>query len=158
LRLFVGVARRRGILTVVDNTFASPYLQNPLDLGADIVVHSATKYLGGHSDVVLGAIAVKDEALAQRLYFIQNGTGAVPGPMDCFLVLRGIKTLHLRVQRACENAAVIARWLKTVPMIDKVYYPGFEEHPGHEVAKRQMRHFGAMVSFSLKDDTLAAAG
>ncbi len=151
------VAKARGILTAVDNTFASPYLQNPLDLGADMVVHSATKYLGGHSDTVLGAIVAKDAELAQRLHFIQNASGAVPGPMDCFLVLRGIKTLHLRVQRACENAEKIAHSLLGHPKINKVYYPGFADHPGHELAKRQMRHFGAMVSFDLKEDTLENA-
>jgi len=151
------VAKARGILTAVDNTFASPYLQNPLDLGADLVVHSATKYLGGHSDTVLGAIVAKDAELAQRLHFIQNASGAVPGPMDCFLVLRGIKTLHLRVQRACENAEKIAHSLLGHPKINKVYYPGFTDHPGHELAKRQMRHFGAMVSFDLKEDTLESA-
>jgi len=151
------VAKARGILTAVDNTFASPYLQNPLDLGADLVVHSATKYLGGHSDTVLGAIMAKDAELAQRLHFIQNASGAVPGPMDCFLVLRGIKTLHLRVQRACENAEKIAHSLLGHPKINKVYYPGFTDHPGHELAKRQMRHFGAMVSFDLKEDTLESA-
>ena len=151
------IARERGILTVVDNTFASPYLQTPLDLGADIVLHSATKYLGGHSDVVLGALVVRDEALANRLYFIQNSCGAIPGPQDSFLVLRGIKTLHLRVQRSSENARVIAEKLRTYPSVDRVLYPGFANHPGHAVAKRQMRDFGGMVSFTLKDDTIEAA-
>lgn len=151
------IAKKRGILTAVDNTFASPYLQNPLDLGADMVIHSATKYLGGHSDTVLGAVVAKDAELAQRLHFIQNASGGVPGPMDCFLVLRGIKTLHLRVQRACENAEKIAHSLLGNPKINKVYYPGFADHPGHELAKRQMRHFGAMVSFDLKEDTLEHA-
>jgi cystathionine beta-lyase/cystathionine gamma-synthase len=151
------IAKARGILTAVDNTFASPYLQNPLDLGADLVVHSATKYLGGHSDAVLGAVVAKSPALAQRLHFIQNASGGVPGPMDCFLVLRGIKTLHLRVQRACENAERIAGALLGHPKINKVYYPGFADHPGHALAKRQMRHFGAMVSFDLKEDTLENA-
>jgi cystathionine beta-lyase/cystathionine gamma-synthase len=151
------IAKKRGILTVVDNTFATPYLQNPLDLGADMVVHSATKYLGGHSDTVSGAVIAKDAELAKQLHFIQNASGGVPGPMDCFLVLRGIKTLHLRVQRACENAEKIAHALLGHPKINKVYYPGFADHPGHELAKRQMRHFGAMVSFDLKEDTLENA-
>lgn len=142
---------------VVDNTFASPYLQNPIDLGADIVIHSATKYLGGHSDVVHGAIIVKTEELADKIHFIQNVVGAVPGPQDCFLVLRGIKTLHLRVQRACENARKIADYLLTNDKVANVYYPGFEDHPNHEVAKRQMKDFGGMVSFDLKDDTINAA-
>ncbi len=151
------VARKRGILTLVDNTFASPYLQNPLDLGADIVLHSATKYIGGHSDVVHGCLIVKDTALAERLHFIQNASGAVPGPQDCFLILRGIKTLHLRVQRACENAAVIAQHLAAHPKVAKVYWPGFEQHPNHAIAKKQMRMFGAMVSFDLKNNTPEAA-
>jgi len=151
------VARKRGILTVVDNTFASPFLQNPLDLGADIVLHSATKYLGGHSDVVHGCLVVRDAELAQRLHFIQNASGAVPGPQDCFLILRGIKTLHLRVQRSCENAAAIAEHLAAHPKVAKVYWPGFAHHPNHAVAKKQMRLFGAMVSFDLKDNTPEAA-
>ena len=142
---------------VVDNTFASPYLQNPLDLGADIVVHSATKYLGGHSDVVHGAVIVNSQELADQLHFIQNAVGAVPGPQDCFLILRGIKTLHLRVQRACDNARQIADFLLTNDKIANVYYPGFESHPNHEIAKKQMRDFGGMVSFDLKKDTLEAA-
>lgn len=141
----------------VDNTFASPYLQTPLDLGADIVLHSATKYLGGHSDVIHGAIVVKDKTLADALYFVQNAVGAVPAPQDCFLVLRGIKTLHLRVERACQNARRIAEFLQTHPAIDKIYYPGLASHQGHEIAKKQMRDFGAMVSFSLKKDTFEAA-
>ncbi len=151
------IARQRGILTVVDNTFASPYLQNPLDLGADIVLHSATKYLGGHSDAVHGCLIVRDTALAERLHFIQNASGAVPGPMDCFLILRGIKTLHLRVQRACENAQAIAEFLRAHPKVSRVYWPGFPNHPNHDIAKRQMRLFGAMVSFDLKDNTFDAA-
>jgi cystathionine beta-lyase/cystathionine gamma-synthase len=151
------IARRHGILTVVDNTFASPYLQNPLDLGADIALHSATKYLGGHSDVVHGCVIVRDAEIGQRLHFIQNASGAVPGPMDCFLILRGLKTLHLRVQRACENAEAIARWLANHPAVSKVYWPGFATHPNHEIAKKQMRMFGAMVSFDLTDNTLEAA-
>jgi cystathionine gamma-lyase len=151
------IARKHGIMTCVDNTFASPYLQNPLDLGADIVLHSATKYIGGHSDVVHGALIVKDAELAQRLHFLQNACGAVPGPQDCFLILRGIKTLHLRVQRACENAAVIAQFLAEHPKVGKVYWPGFAMHPGHGIAKKQMRMFGAMVSFDLKNNSLEDA-
>lgn len=146
------VAKKHGILTCVDNTFASPYLQTPLDLGADIVVHSATKYLGGHSDTVLGAVVVKDQGLADQLHFIQNASGGIPGPMDCFLVLRGIKTLHLRVARACENAERIAHYLQSHPKVNHVYWPGFATHPGHAVAARQMRGFGAMVSFDLQND------
>ncbi len=145
------------IITVVDNTFASPYLQNPISLGADIVLHSATKYIGGHSDVIHGCLIVDSKDLAEKLHFIQNACGAVPGPQDCFLVLRGIKTLHIRVQRACENAAKIAAYLASHQKVSKVYYPGFENHPNHEVAKRQMRMFGAMISFDLFDDSEAAA-
>lgn len=151
------IAKKHGIRTCVDNTFASPYLQNPLDLGADVVMHSATKYIGGHSDVVHGAVICKDEAFASELYFLQNAAGAIPGPQDCFLLLRGIKTLHLRVQRACENARAIANFLKTHDKVKDIYYPGFETHKGHEIAKRQMRDFGAMISFTLKDDTFEAA-
>ncbi len=151
------VARKHGILTCVDNTFASPYLQNPLDLGADIVLHSATKYIGGHSDVIHGCLIVKDAELAARLRFLQNASGAVPAPMDCFLVLRGIKTLHLRVQRACENAEAIAHFLKSHPKVAKVYWPGFPDHPNHDIARRQMRLFGAMVSFDLHENTYEAA-
>lgn len=144
------IAHRNGALLTVDNTFATPYLQTPLDLGADIIMHSVTKYLGGHSDVVMGALVVKDEALANEIYRIQNSSGAVCGPMDSFLVLRGIKTLHLRVQRHCENGERIANWLKDQPKVDKVYWPGFEDHPNHDVAKKQMRGFGGMISFTLK--------
>ena len=151
------LAKKHNILVCVDNTFASPYLQTPLNLGADIVIHSATKYLGGHSDVIHGAIVVKDKTLADQLYFIQNASGAIPGPQDCFLILRGIKTLHIRVERACENAAKIATFLATHPKVEKVNYPGFTTHPGHETAKKQMKMFGAMLSFSLKDDNIAAA-
>ncbi|NIG52662.1 cystathionine gamma-synthase [Chitinophaga sp. Cy-1792] len=151
------VARQAEVLLAVDNTFASPYLQNPLDLGADIVVHSATKYLGGHSDVVHGAVIVKNEELARQLYFIQNSCGAVPGPQDCFLVLRGIKTLHVRMQRHCENGATIANYLRHHSRVDKVYWPGFTDHPNHDIAKAQMRGFGGMISFSLKDDTIESA-
>lgn len=151
------IAQTHGILTCVDNTFASPYLQMPLDLGADIVVHSATKYLGGHSDVVLGAVIVKDEALAQQLRFLQNAVGAVPGPHDCFLVLRGIKTLHLRVERACKNAKKVAKFLAAHPKVQHVYYPGLKDHPGYMIASRQMRFYGAMVSFILQKDTVEDA-
>ncbi|HEY0609482.1 MAG TPA: cystathionine gamma-synthase [Chitinophaga sp.] len=151
------IAKEHNLLLSVDNTFASPYLQNPLDLGAHIVVHSATKYLGGHSDVVHGAIIVKDEALAQQLYFIQNSCGAVPGPQDCFLVLRGLKTLHVRMQRHCENGETIARFLRQHPKVDKVFWCGFEDHPNHSVAKQQMRGFGGMMSFTLKNDSMEAA-
>lgn len=147
----------KGIKVVVDNTFASPYLQNPLDLGADMVMHSATKYIGGHSDVIHGAIIVKDTEDAKKLHFIQNAAGAVPGPQDCFLVLRGIKTLHVRVQRACENAMAIAEYLVKHPKVANVYYPGFSDHPNHEVAKKQMKMFGGMVSFDLKNNTVEAA-
>ncbi len=141
----------------VDNTFASPYLQNPLDLGADIVMHSATKYLGGHSDVVMGALVVKDKELADKLYFIQNASGAICGPQDSFLVLRGIKTLHIRMQRHCENGKAIAHFLKTHPKIEKVYWPGFEDHPNHAVAKAQMKDFGGMISFTTKGNNYKEA-
>jgi cystathionine beta-lyase len=144
------IAKKHNLLTVVDNTFASPYLQNPLDLGADIVLHSATKYIGGHSDVVHGCLIVKDNELAAQLHFLQNATGAIPAPQDCFLILRGIKTLHVRVREACNNAVKIANFLKDHPKVDKVYYPGFETHPNHHIAKKQMRMFGAMVSFDIK--------
>lgn len=151
------VAKAHNVLLGVDNTFASPYLQNPIDNGADIVMHSVTKYLGGHSDVVMGALMVNDDALAERLYFLQNSCGAVPGPMDSFLVLRGIKTLHLRIQRHCENGKAIAEFLKSHPKVDKVYWPGFEDHPNHEIAKRQMKDFGGMLSFSLVGNSLEDA-
>ena len=147
------IAKKHDIAVVVDNTFASPYLQNPLDLGADIVIHSATKYLGGHSDVIHGAIVTNDENTYTQLKFIQNAAGAVPGPQDCFLVLRGIKTLHIRVQRACENAEKIANYLLNHPKVGKVYWPGFEDHPNHLVAKKQMKMFGAMLSFDLKNNS-----
>ena len=147
----------RDIYLAVDNTFASPYLQQPLSLGADIVMHSATKYLGGHSDVILGALVVRDTSLAERLSFIQNASGAVCGPLDAFLVLRGIKTLHVRMQRHCENGEKIARFLANHPAIDKVYWPGFESHPNHEVAKRQMNGFGGMISFVQQNDSLEKA-
>lgn len=147
------VAKQHNILVCVDNTFASPYLQTPLDLGADIVMHSSTKYLGGHSDVIQGCLAMNDKALYDELYFIQKSSGAVPGPQDCFLVLRGIKTLHVRMQRHCENGKKIAHYLRNHPKVAKVYWPGFEDHPNHEVAKKQMRDFGGMISFELKDES-----
>ncbi len=147
----------KDILLAVDNTFASPYLQQPLTMGADIVMHSATKYLGGHSDVILGALVVHDAALAERLSFIQNASGAVCGPLDAFLVLRGIKTLHIRMQRHCENGEKIAHFLADHPKVAKVYWPGFPTHPNHEVAKRQMNGFGGMISFVLADDSLKKA-
>lgn len=151
------LAQKKGILVCVDNTFASPYLQTPLDLGADIVLHSATKYLGGHSDVVLGAVVVREEILANQLYFLQNSTGAIAGPMDSFLVLRGIKTLHLRVERACKNAKKIAKFLVNHPKVNNVYFPGLKTHPGHDIAKKQMRNYGGMVSFDLFTDTQESA-
>lgn len=144
------IAKKYSILLAVDNTFATPYLQQPLDLGADIVMHSATKYLGGHSDVVMGALVVKDKALADKLYFIQNASGAICGPQDSFLVLRGIKTLHVRMQRHCENGKVIAEYLANHPKVENVYWPGFENHPNHDIAKSQMKDFGGMISFTSK--------
>ncbi len=147
-----GLSSKNDIILVVDNTFATPYLQKPLDLGADIVMHSATKYLGGHSDVVMGALIVKSKELADKLYYIQNASGAICGPMDSFLVLRGIKTLHVRMQRHCENGAAVAHYLKSHPKVGKVYWPGFEDHPNHDIAKSQMKDFGGMLSFSLKGD------
>ena len=151
------ITQARGITLVVDNTFASPYLQNPLDLGADIVVHSVTKYIGGHSDTVMGAIVTNDDDTASRLKFIQNACGAVPGPQDCFLALRGIKTLHVRMERHCQNAQRVAEYLQQHPKVGKVYYPGLPDHAGHELAKRQMRGFGGMVSFELVGDSLPEA-
>jgi cystathionine gamma-lyase len=148
----VALGKEVGAITVVDNTFASPYLQNPLDLGADMVMHSITKYLNGHSDVVMGCLVVNDPELHARLAFIQNASGATPGPQDCFLVLRGIKTLHLRMRQHCENGKAIVEWLVKHPKVDRVYYPGLPSHPGHEVAKKQMRDFGGMISFTLKGD------
>jgi len=153
----VSIAKKHQLTLVVDNTFASPYLQNPLDMGADIVLHSVTKYIGGHSDVVMGALVLNDEAMAARLAFIQNSCGAVAGPQDCFLVLRGIKTLHLRMQRHCENGKKIAEFLAKHPKVKKVYWPGFESHPNHLIAKKQMRDFGGMMSFTLKDDSIESA-
>jgi cystathionine beta-lyase/cystathionine gamma-synthase len=151
------LAKPNKIIVCVDNTFASPYLQNPLDLGADIVMHSSTKYLGGHSDVIQGALMMNDTDLRDQLYFIQKSCGAVPGPMDCFLVLRGIKTLHVRMRQHVENGVVIAHWLRKHPKVGRVYWPGFEDHPNHEIAKKQMRGFGGMISFVLKDDSVEAA-
>lgn len=148
------IAKRHNLILAVDNTFASPYLQNPLDLGADIVMHSVTKYLGGHSDVVMGALVMNSDSLHEQLYFILNSCGANPGPMDCFLVLRGIKTLHLRMERHCHNGKLIAAYLKSHSKIEKVYWPGFPEHPNHDVAKKQMRDFGGMISIVLKNATL----
>jgi len=144
------IAKKHNVLLGVDNTFATPYLQQPLTLGADIVMHSATKYLGGHSDIVMGALVVKDQELADRLYFIQNASGAICGPQDSFLMLRGIKTLHVRMQRHCENGKAVAEYLNKHPKIEKVYWPGFESHPNHEIAKSQMSDFGGMISFTTK--------
>ncbi|HTQ26648.1 MAG TPA: cystathionine gamma-synthase [Puia sp.] len=146
------LAKLHAVLVCVDNTFASPYLQNPLDLGADIVLHSATKYLGGHSDVIHGCLVVNEATLREQLYFIQKSCGAVPGPQDCFLVLRGIKTLHVRMERHCENGKKIAHFLRRHPRVGKVYWCGFEDHPGYAIAQKQMRNFGGMMSFELKND------
>lgn len=146
-----------GATVVVDNTFSSPYLQNPAKFGADIVMHSATKYINGHSDVVMGVLCVNDDALRDRLAFIQNSCGATPGPQDCFLVLRGIKTLHIRMQRHCENGKVVAEYLQNHPKVGEVYWPGFASHKNHEVAKKQMRDFGGMISFTLKSDAIESA-
>lgn len=151
------IAKKHNVLLCVDNTFASPYLQNPLNLGADIVMHSATKYLGGHSDVIQGCLVMNDVALREQLYFIQKSCGAVPGPQDCFLVLRGIKTLHVRMQRHCENGEKIAHWLRNNNKVAKVYWPGFEDAAGHAVAKKQMHGFGGMISFELKNDSVEEA-
>ena len=144
------ISKKHNLLLAVDNTFATPYLQKPLDLGADIVMHSATKYLGGHSDVVMGALVVRDKELADKLYFIQNASGAICGPQDAFLVLRGIKTLHVRMQRHCENGRAVAEFLDNHPKIENVYWPGFKNHPNHDIAKSQMKDFGGMVSFTTK--------
>ena len=151
------IAQKYNVLLAVDNTFATPYLQQPLNLGADIVMHSATKYIGGHSDLVMGALVVKDKELSKRLFFIQNASGAVCGPQDSFLALRGIKTLHVRMQRHCENGEIVAHYLKSHPKVDKVYWPGFEDHPNHDIAKEQMTGFGGMISFSTKEDSLQGA-
>jgi cystathionine beta-lyase/cystathionine gamma-synthase len=151
------ISKAKNILLAVDNTFASPALQNPLDLGADIVMHSATKYLGGHSDVIQGALMMNDKDLREKLYFIQKSCGAVPGPMDCFFVLRGIKTLGVRMKAHCENGRIIANWLRKHPKVSKVYWPGFEDHPGYAIAKKQMKDFGGMISFELKNDNVEEA-
>ena len=148
------ISKKAGAWLCVDNTFASPYLQNPLDLGADIVMHSSTKYLGGHSDVIQGALVMNDASLREKLYFIQKSCGAVPGPMDCFLMLRGIKTLHVRMKQHSENGKIIAEWLRNHPKVSKVYWPGFTDHPGYAIAKKQMKDFGGMISFELKNDSV----
>lgn len=157
IKAAAAIAKKAGALLCVDNTFASPYLQNPLDLGADIVMHSSTKYLGGHSDVIQGALIMNDPALREQLYFIQKSCGAVPGPMDCFLVLRGIKTLHVRMKQHCDNGEKIATYLRNHPKVGRVYWCGFEDHHNYEIAKEQMRGFGGMMSFTLKDDSIEAA-
>ncbi|AHM60025.1 cystathionine beta-lyase/cystathionine gamma-synthase [Flammeovirgaceae bacterium 311] len=151
------LAKEHNLLLAVDNTFCSPYLQRPLDLGADIVMHSVTKYIGGHSDVVMGALVLNDDAVFERLSFLQNACGAVPGPQDCFLVLRGIKTLHIRMQRHCENGRKVAEYLEQHPKVGRVYWPGLPTHPNHEVAQRQMNDFGGMISFTLKGDVMEDA-
>lgn len=151
------VTKQYDAMLVVDNTFATPYLQRPLELGADVVMHSATKYIGGHSDVVMGMLATADERIATEMYRIQNSSGAICGPQDAFLALRGIKTLHLRMQRHSENGMAVAKWLQSQNKIDKVFYPGLENHPGHDIAKKQMKAFSGMVSFTMKEDTIAAA-
>jgi len=157
IKALAALANKHKILLAVDNTFATPYLQQPLDLGADIVMHSATKYLGGHSDVVMGALVVKDDAIAEKLYFIQNASGAVCGPQDSFLVLRGIKTLHVRMQRHCENGKKVALFLQDHPKVEKVYWPGLESHPNHAIAKEQMNDFGGMISFVTKGNNYEEA-
>lgn len=157
IKACAAIAKKAGALLVVDNTFASPYLQNPLDLGADIVMHSATKYIGGHSDVVHGCLITNNKEIADQLYFLQNACGAVPGPQDCFLLLRGLKTLHVRMQRHCENGEKVAGFLQQHPKVAKVHWCGFSDHPNHNIAKEQMRGFGGMISFELKDNTVAAA-
>tara|TARA_R110000823_G_scaffold293822_1_gene412717 strand:- start:5265 stop:6416 length:1152 start_codon:yes stop_codon:yes gene_type:complete len=151
------VAKKHNVLLAVDNTFATAYLQRPLDLGADIVMHSATKYLGGHSDVVMGTLAVKEKELADKLYFIQNASGAIAGPQDCFLVLRGLKTLHVRMQRHCENGRQVAEYLSSHPKIENVYWPGLKDHPNHDIAKEQMKDFGGMISFTTKGNNYEEA-
>ncbi|OIQ29931.1 MAG: cystathionine gamma-synthase [Bacteroidetes bacterium MedPE-SWsnd-G2] len=157
IKAVAAISKANNLILAVDNTFATPYLQQPLDLGADIVMHSATKYLGGHSDVVMGALVAKDETIAEQLYFVQNASGAVCGPQDSFLVLRGIKTLHVRMQRHCENGKAVAHYLNNHPKIENVYWPGFENHPNHDVAKSQMSDFGGMISFTTKGNNMADA-
>ena len=151
------ITKDKGLILGVDNTFATPYLQNPLDLGADIVMHSITKYIAGHSDVVMGGLVTSNETLAKQLYFIQNASGAIPGPQDCFLALRGIKTIHLRMERHCENAMKMADFLHNHPKVEQVNYPGLVNHPNHQVAKRQMKDFGGMISFTTKEGSLESA-
>jgi len=151
------ISKKNNLILVVDNTFASPCLQNPIDFGADIVMNSVTKYINGHSDVVMGALCCNDTELHKKLAFINNSVGAVPGPMDCFLVLRGIKTLHVRMDRHCKNGKVVAEFLKNHPKVDKVYWPGFADHPNHDIAKKQMKDFGGMMSFSLKGNSMEEA-
>lgn len=157
IEALTALCKQNNIISVVDNTFASPYLQNPLQLGSDLVMHSVTKYINGHSDVVMGAIIGNDAQLHEKLAFIQNSCGAVPGPQDCFLVLRGIKTLHIRMERHCQNGKKIADFLINHPKVEKVYYPGFESHPNHKIAKKQMKDFGGMISFTLKSDSIEKA-
>jgi cystathionine beta-lyase len=157
IKACVEIAKKHDLLVAVDNTFASPYLQNPLELGVDIVMHSVTKYLSGHSDVIMGALVMNDDKLHQDLAFIQNSCGAVPGPQDSFLVLRGIKTLHLRMERHCLNGRKVAEYLKSHPKVGRVYWPGFSDHPNHEIARKQMRDFGGMLSFTLKGDNVEKA-
>ncbi|SFN45049.1 cystathionine beta-lyase [Bizionia echini] len=157
IKTCAAISKKHNLLLAVDNTFATPYLQQPLDLGADIVMHSATKYLGGHSDVVLGVLVVKDKELANKLYFIQNASGAICGPQDSFLVLRGIKTLHIRMQRHCENGRAVAKYLSEHDKIENVYWPGFENHPNYEIAKTQMKDFGGMISFTTKGNNYEEA-
>lgn len=157
IALYTALAKKHNCISVVDNTFASPYLQNPLELGADVVMHSVTKYLGGHSDVVMGALMMNNDALYEQLAFIANSCGATPGPMDSFLVLRGVKTLHLRMKAHCSNGKAVAHFLRNHPKVGKVYWPGFEDHPNHDIAKKQMRDFGGMISFTLKSDSFADA-
>ncbi|WP_452220064.1 cystathionine gamma-synthase [Lacinutrix salivirga] len=157
LKATAAIAKTHNVLLAVDNTFATPYLQQPLDLGADIVMHSATKYIGGHSDLVMGALIVRDKKLAERLYFIQNASGAICGPQDSFLALRGIKTLHVRMQRHCENGKAVAEYLASHPKIENVYWPGFTNHPNHNIAKAQMKDFGGMVSFTTKGNNYSEA-
>jgi cystathionine beta-lyase len=157
IELMSKIGHEYGALVVVDNTFSSPYLQQPASFGADIIMHSATKYINGHSDVVMGVLCVNDDETHSRLAFLQNTCGATPGPMDCFLVLRGIKTLHIRMERHCQNGREIAQFLQSHPLVGEVYWPGFETHPNHLVAKKQMKDFGGMISFTLKNDSLEAA-
>jgi cystathionine gamma-lyase len=151
------IGKKAGALVAVDNTFSSPFLQNPTLLGADLIMHSVTKYINGHSDVVMGVLCMNSLELRDRLAFLQNSCGATPGPQDCFLVLRGIKTLHIRMQRHCENGKEIAHFLRNHPKVGKVYWPGFEDHSGHAIAKKQMKDFGGMISFTLKNDSLESA-